>query len=866
MISLDIFPISPTQLAACPSNYNEAVKAQFYAIPGIRWQKKHDAYVGDPVGIEAAIRICEEAAFARVASRKSSVDGRTYVVSAPHPHASLMFAFQRVGVDACRSLLDLHGAALLGDDRGLGKAQSIHTLTLTPNGWQRLCTLRPNDYVIGSNGKRTRVTGVFPQGVRPLYNVKFSDGSSVNADAEHLWQVEYYKGGKYKSPLILTTLELLSRPKIGKLSLSKTKLYLPLLSAPAQFAPVGLLIDPYVIGALIANGYLGGNSAVLTTNAHDWNHVKSRLDCDVGAVRHTQGCIHACIKGIMSAVRALGLNVKSAFKFIPNTYQRGTPEQRIALLQGLMDGDGSISKTRNKVTYHTTSLRLAYDVRELVEGLGGIASVRTYTREAEGKSTEYHVRMRLPTWVKPFSVTRKASRYIPQKNSAPCRMVKSVQRIAGGEAVCISVAAPDKLYVTEHCILTHNTAQAICVSDAYPGSHVVAAPAMVVPSWRREIAKWSAQPDSYYVYSYEEFQAASKLSEPKKRAGKRPLLPLPQASIIILDEAQYISESRSKRSQAIHAYCRGNPSMLRLALSGTPINSRVKNIWHLLDVLFPGVFGSFWNFTKRYCDGHYSSIKGRGGEEIQAWEAGGHSNLEELQARLAAFMVRRVKSEVEIELPPKTRSVIDVELPAAVRKSIKQAALAAGLASQLTDRAISVASLLSHVEEHKLDAACTLAADCIADGRRPLILSTRIASAETLARRLGIALAYGSTPPEERIAILSRASAACSTIDAVQVGITLVNFDVIIFVGFDWTPAKLLQAEDRIHRVGARNPCHIYYLCGVNSIDEIVRSRVIDRLDQFEKVLGSEDSNLRAALNSISDEEILQSYAKSLVA
>lgn len=531
MISLDLYPISPTQLAACPSNYNEAVKAQFYAIPGIRYNKKHDAYVGDLAGIEVAVRICEEAKLAIVASRKLGIDGRTYVIPAPHPHAGLLFGFQRAGVEGIHRLLALHGAALLGDDRGIGK-----------------------------------------------------------------------------------------------------------------------------------------------------------------------------------------------------------------------------------------------------------------------------------------------------------------------------------------------TPQAIVIADAYAGCKVIVAPAMVVPSWRREIAKWSAQPDSYYVYSYEEFQAASKLSEPKKRAGKRPLLPLPQASIIILDEAQYISESRSKRSQAIHAYCRGNPSMLRLALSGTPINSRVKNIWHLLDVLFPGVFGPYWNFTKRYCDGHYSSIKGRGGEEIQAWEAGGHSNLEELQARLAAFMVRRVKSEVEIELPPKTRSVIDVELPSAVRKSMKQAALAAGLASQLSDRSISVASLLSHVEEHKLDAACALAQDCIADGRRPLILSTRIASAETLARRLGIALAYGSTPPEERIAILSRASAACSTIDAVQVGITLVNFDVIIFVGFDWTPAKLLQAEDRISRIGQEHPCHIYYLCGVNSIDEIVRSRVIDRLDQFEKVLGSEDSNLRAALNSISDEEILQSYAKSLVA
>lgn len=386
--------------------------------------------------------------------------------------------------------------AILQDDAGLGKQLPVDTLISTPSGWRKNGDLKVGDYVLGSDGSKTKVKGVFPQGIKPNYRVTFSDHSSVEAGGEHLWTVAYRAGGRRWQELVLTTDQLRNRDKIpmewpsGRktvLDLSKTDLYLPILSEPAQFDDQGPLpIPAYVMGQCLANGGLTHGTAELTTNVEDWDRIEKELiafgGVSFGRV-HTYGsAVHATLLGLIGRFKELDLDIGSSEKFIPDLYQRAKISDRIDLLHGLMNANGSISKERNRLVYHSTSERLAEGVRELVEGLGGIASVRVYDRTEEGKPIEFQVRIRLPQGILPFTIDRKAERYNPGRFSLPVRTVQSIEYTRDVESVCIAVESPDCLYATEHYILTHNTNIALAAMVAQGGKRNL----IVVPTAGKE--------------------------------------------------------------------------------------------------------------------------------------------------------------------------------------------------------------------------------------------------------------------------------------------------------------------------------------------------------------------------------------------
>jgi SWI/SNF-related matrix-associated actin-dependent regulator of chromatin subfamily A-like protein 1 len=235
--------------------------------------------------------------------------------------------------------------------------------------------------------------------------------------------------------------------------------------------------------------------------------------------------------------------------------------------------------------------------------------------------------------------------------------------------------------------------------------------------------------------------------------------------------------------------------------------------------------------------------------------ADGASHVEELSLRLRSVMLRRTKSEVALELPARTRTVIEVELPPKAKKALQAAAKALDWAGSAK---AGVGSLLSQVEAYKVEAALELARDVIANGGRPLLLTTRKATAEQLADELRCPCAHGdnSTPENRRSILLSGDGAAVSTIDSVTTGIDLVQFDCVIFTGLDWVPSKMLQAEARIHRLGQSRGVTIYFLVGVGSIDEVVRERVIDRLEVIATLAGGDESVMASELGG-NDDDIL---------
>lgn len=340
------------------------------------------------------------------------------------------------------------------------------------------------------------------------------------------------------------------------------------------------------------------------------------------------------------------------------------------------------------------------------------------------------------------------------------------------------------------------------------------------------------------------------------RAVWKDLAPVSQ---LVLDEGHYLSSLKSLRSKAVRGYLEKFPYTQKIMLTGTPMTARPKDLWNPLDLLFPRRFGSFFSFARRYCDAHQEEIKGL---DAPVWNFDGASNLEELGRRLqSGLMLRRVKSEV-LELPERQRITWPVELP---ERAAKALAKATSFMSSQTEK--DVGKILSAIEEHKVKAALELANDLIANGRRPLLFTLRKDTAKQLSNHLSCPVVTGEDDANDRAAILRESNVGVATIYSVTTGIDLTHFDTAIFVGLDWVPSNLLQAEARLHRIGQESKVSFYYLIGMKTLDEAIRAKVIERLEHFETLVGNSpnERDLATALRGgkTEDELIAELFAMS---
>ena len=308
--------------------------------------------------------------------------------------------------------------------------------------------------------------------------------------------------------------------------------------------------------------------------------------------------------------------------------------------------------------------------------------------------------------------------------------------------------------------------------------------------------------------------------------------------LMILDELHYYANPSSRRSKAVRKFLeshRQRPYVI--GLTGTPIPVRVKDLWHPLELLTPGRFGhkaGFSSFESRYANGQFVEIKGL---DRAVWQADGASNLEELGLRLrnSGLMVRRIKGEVADELPARQRILTYVELPDRQRRALASAYVSMNDSN-------SVGRALSAVEEHKIDAALELVSSLRQQGRKVLLFTVRRATAKLLGEKLNCPYVTGEDDPDRRREMLASVDVGVATVYSVTTGITLTNFDTVVFVGIDWVPSTLLQAEARVHRIGQTRDVVFYYLIGAQTIDETIAGKVIERLDAFTTVIGGNES------------------------
>ena len=351
---------------------------------------------------------------------------------------------------------------------GGGKAQRLSSKIKIPGGWTTMGELKVGDTITAWDGTPTKVTGVFPQGAQHIFRVTFYDGRFTDVTAQHLWRVHHGNTQGETKWRVVDTLEMLrltqcARPRVS-IQLIEPE------NGPDEILPM----EPYTLGVILGDGSTSSGSICVTKSDQEiFDSLEKHFPPELHWVRHDE--LTQRISGpsgvsggnaYINQLRDLGLMGKLSYeKFIPEIYlQKASASQRLALLQGLMDTDGTVG-LNGGISYATSSKQLSEDVQYLVRSLGWIATITikqpTYTYLGEKKNSRLsyivHVRSKKPNSC--FRLLRKKERLgVSNQYSDGLKLtVKKIEIVDTDEAQCISIDHPDKLYVTDDFIVTHNT-------------------------------------------------------------------------------------------------------------------------------------------------------------------------------------------------------------------------------------------------------------------------------------------------------------------------------------------------------------------------------------------------------------------------
>lgn len=336
----------------------------------------------------------------------------------------------------------------------------------------------------------------------------------------------------------------------------------------------------------------------------------------------------------------------------------------------------------------------------------------------------------------------------------------------------------------------------------------------------------------------------------------------------VLDEAQFIKNTLSLSARAVKRL----QAQTRLALSGTPMENSVAELWSLFDFVLPGYLPPAREFMRRYDEGR---------------------NADDLLLRTRPFLLRRLKQEVMAELPPKIESVMPVAMPFDQRRVynavlaqkrirleglIDRSQLSFGRSEvlqalmELRQICCHPALVLPHYtgESGKLSLLMDILPEALADGHRILIFSQFTQMLKILRRALeqeGIDSLYldGETGPEERLRLAERFNSGHEPVFLISLkaggtGLNLHGADTVIHYDPWWNPSAEDQAADRAHRLGQEKPVQVIRLVMQGSIEEQVLKLSRSKRRLFEKLITPGE----AMPQKLSQQDVLRLFSRSM--
>lgn len=420
---------------------------------------------------------------------------------------------------------------------------------------------------------------------------------------------------------------------------------------------------------------------------------------------------------------------------------------------------------------------------------------------------------------------------------------------------------------------------ALHLHRAHPAPTLVICPASLLGNWHREINRFApgvpvrrfhgtdrtlAEPDGGFVLTTYGTMRSSAAELAAHSWG-----------LVVADEAQHVKNPHSSTAKALRTI----PSPARVALTGTPVENNLSELWALLDWTTPGLLGPLKAFRAR----HARIVENTG----TAAGIGNDEAVERLSRLVRPFLLRRKKSDPGIapELPPKTETDHPVFLTreqatlyeATVRETMAYIEASEGIARRglIMKLLASLKQICNHPAQYlkeeptrlvgrsgKLDLLDELLDTILAEDGSVLVFTqyvtmARLLSAHLTARAVPSQLLHGGTPVAERERMVDRFQSGevpvfLLSLKAAGTGLNLTRAAHVIHYDRWWNPAVEEQATDRAYRIGQTQPVQVHRLIAEGTVEDRIGEMLLAKRALADAVLGAGET----ALTELSDRDL----------
>lgn len=742
---------------------------------------------------------------------------------------------------------------ILADEPGLGKAQPLTSKVLTPSGWKCMGDIVKGDIVCGTAGGPQKVLNVYPQGMKPVYRLKFNDGAVVEASDEHLWLCNVSNAGF----LVHTTRDLVeimeeSNAKDGCIK-GKPLIKIPTLSNYVRFDSKKCDIDGKKFGRLVGYG-------IISPSKKKFAYRLNKED-----------------KAILKKWNVFD-KINTDERFIPDIIKYNDYEIRVDCLKGIYQCDGTTLDDGTTVIY-TISETMMKDIQDIVGSLGGSTEIvkqevhinQTLHNPVEKDIQVYSIQIKMPDWAQ-WSFTNPGLKKDVlkelninlgiKKSQFVSKYVTSIEYIGEKECQCIKVSNPDHLYVTDGYTITHNTVS--CIISSLEGKFkkvLIICPVPAKKDWERDLKLFVDESEigfikggnweegkKYYLVNYENIEKfhrapAGRKKEDYAAAVENSILLKENFDLIIIDEVHRLSDAKTLHAKTILSYLKMSGIENVFTISGTPMPNGPVDLFNVLAIIGHELSQNYNYYVTQYCAGKKITNRHTGGSIIIPK---GTSNLDELYEKIKNIYLRREKSTLgdakvkmdiikeTYELPENDRFEYETIWMKHVAKCIAQGIDPDSLNKQLTEPLhqrifLSVKMVpftIRKAEEHlakgeKVFIACSFNDEIymLKDyfGEKAVVYNGEVTEKQKEAAKKKF-----QEDPETRVFL--------GNIAACGVSLTLTAGNICIFNSYDWVPGNNEQAWNRVNRIGQMKDVIVYF--------QIFKDTIYDRM--FDVIVGKQ--------------------------
>lgn len=390
------------------------------------------------------------------------------------------------------------------------------------------------------------------------------------------------------------------------------------------------------------------------------------------------------------------------------------------------------------------------------------------------------------------------------------------------------------------------TIQALAYLQLHPKKRpaVIVCPASLKLNWKKEIEEGLSTNDHIAILSgktpYKVDESILIINYDILDAWGKYLRAI-NVSVMVTDECHYFKTPTSIRTKAVMKLGKVTPHII--ALSGTPIENRPIEIFNAIKLIDPYLVSNRFAFGKKYCGATHNGF---------GWDFSGASNTAELHTMLTeSIMIRRLKKDVLKDLPDKVRSFVPIALNNREEyntvendfieyiKATKGEAAAAKVS--VAETLVQIEYLKQAAVKGKMDSVINWVKNFLDTGAKLVLFATH----KTAIDRLMEEFKDEAVKIDGSVSTANRQKAVegfqndhkirlfVGNIEAAGVGLTLTAASNVAFIELPWTPGKLVQAEDRCHRIGQKYTVNIWYLLAEQTIEDDIAAL----LDSKRKVL-----------------------------